>query len=184
MEKSERIERRPEYDAEDWEAVGKLKEYVEGIGFTFAENENRLSDADCGIWWHSSYASAVSFRKTIPDIVELLENLKHLTEVSIWSTVDDLRWLCELRDIELLDFWNFDNKIHIDKFRGLDSWISAETIQAVSFFRGLPYIPTFIRKFGKLKGLAFLANPTPIFLPDWIAELPIYSASIACNPCG
>ena len=47
MAKTERIERKPEYDAEDWEAVGKLKEYVEGLGFTLEENEDRLSGADC-----------------------------------------------------------------------------------------------------------------------------------------
>ena len=88
MAKTERIKRKPEYDAEDWEAVGKLKEYVEGLGFTFAETENSDTSnikADCHIEWANSYASAVGVRKTIPGIAEWLENLGRLISVTIYN---------------------------------------------------------------------------------------------------
>ena len=173
MARTERIKRKPEYDAEDWEAVGKLKEYVEGLGFSFKETgSRRISNyADCLIRWMGSYAREVGFCKTIPGIVELLKNVKHLTAVRIHSTVDDLHWLCELRGIQHLYFQDFNTTIHMVKFRGLDSWASAETIRTV-FFDRLLYVPTFIRKFQELRTLAFSQSSIPLSLPDWIAELP------------
>ena len=172
MAKAERIERKPEYDTEDWEAVGKLKEYVEGLGFKFAETEDDILLTDCSIIWKGSYASGVVFDKNIPGAVELLKNVKSLKEVSIWNTVDDLRWLCELSGIQHLYFWGFNKKIHMEKFLALDSWASANTIQSVCFYHGLLYVPTFIRKFKELRVLAFYRVQTPLFIPDWIAEIP------------
>ncbi len=37
MTETGRIERKPTYDPEDWKAVGKLKEYVEGLEFSFGK---------------------------------------------------------------------------------------------------------------------------------------------------